>query len=164
MMRPSRHHAGFSYLGLLFLVATMGVVLAATGMIWSTAQQRNKERQLLFIGNQFRMAIATYYEKTPGTVKRYPNNLNDLLKDNRQLATARYLRRIYIDPMTNKPDWGLVQAPDGGIMGVYSLSNEAPLKRSNFRQRDLDFENANSYMKWKFVYEPQSLVTSPRNK
>ncbi|MGZ5780982.1 MAG: type II secretion system protein, partial [Burkholderiaceae bacterium] len=104
-MRTQRD-AGFTYLAVLFLVAIFGILLAATGMIWSTAQKREKERDLLFVGHQFRKAIGEYYERTPGTVKRYPNSFNDLLKDNRQLSTVRYLRRIYKDPLTTQSEWG----------------------------------------------------------
>lgn len=158
MMRKIRFSHGFGYLALLFFVAMLGVGLAAIGVIWSTAQQREKERELLFVGNQFRTAIAAYYLKTPGTVKRYPKNLTDLLKDNRHLDLVRYIRRIYVDPMTNKTEWGTIQASDGGIMGVYSLSKDAPLKQSHFSQKDSAFENADSYMKWRFIFEPQELV------
>ena len=156
-----RRQTGFTYLAVLFLVALMGIVLAAAGSTWSVARQRDKESELLFIGNQFRDAIGSYYEKTPGTVKRYPNSFNDLLKDNRQLATVRHLRRIYADPMTAKTEWGMVRAPDGGIMGIYSLSAEPTIKRNHFRQRDAAFEKAESYAGWRFVYEP--IVNTPSN-
>ena len=99
-MNAARRHDGFTYLALLFAVAAMGTLLAVTGMLWSSAQQRLKERELLFIGNAYRNAIATYYEKAPGTLKRYPQTLEDLLLDKRQLAVVRYLRRSYVDPMT----------------------------------------------------------------
>ena len=35
----------------------MGVALAGTGMVWHTQVRREKERELLFVGNQFRRAI-----------------------------------------------------------------------------------------------------------
>lgn len=155
-MRTFKYSAGFTYLALLFFVAIMGAVMAATGMLWSTAQLREKERDLLFVGNEFRKAIASYYEQTPGTVKRYPHSFDDLLKDNRFLASVRHLRRVYADPMTSTRDWGIVRAPDGGIMGIYSLSNEPTIKRSGFRKRDAVFEKSEHYAEWRFVYEPQS--------
>ncbi|MES2356529.1 MAG: type II secretion system protein [Pseudomonadota bacterium] len=159
-----RKDAGFTYLALLFFVALMGIVLATTGMLWSTAQQREKERDLLFIGNEYRKAIASYYERTPGTVKRYPDNFNDLLKDNRQLTTTRHLRRLYIDPMTSTPQWGAVRAPEGGIRGVYSLSTDAPLKRNGFTQKDETLNGAKNYTEWRFTYEPPIVATSDSNK
>jgi len=153
-MRNERRETGFTYLAVLFFVAIMGVMLAAAGVAWSTAQQRDKERELLFIGNQFRKAIAAYYESSPGSIKQYPNTFNDLLKDNRHLATRRHLRRIYADPMTLKPEWGIIRAPDGGIMGIHSLSTGRPMKSRNFLGRDSAFEGAISYADWRFVYEP----------
>lgn len=149
-----RKDAGFTYLGVLFFVAIMGIVLAGTATTWSVLQQREKEGELLFIGNEFRKAIASYYESTPGTVKRYPGSFQDLLKDNRQLATVRHLRRVYSDPMTSKAEWGTVRAPDGGIMGIYSLSEEMPVKRSGFSFEDRALEGAKRYADWKFVYMP----------
>jgi type II secretory pathway pseudopilin PulG len=153
-----KKQSGFTYMAILFAIAIAGVVLAATGINWSQAAQREKERQLLFVGNQFRQAILLYYEKSPGAVKRYPRTLNDLLKDERQLSTQSYLRKIYLDPMTLKADWGIEVAPDGGVMGVHSLSDVVPLKRANFDYADQSFEGAAKYTDWVFDYSPQTLI------
>lgn len=150
----TRRQSGFTYLALLFIVATLGALLALTGVVWSTAQQRVKERELLFVGNAYRTAIGLYYERAPGALKHYPQTLDALLLDTRQLATTRYLRRLYIDPLTATPQWGVVRAPDGGIMGVYSLADVSTIKRSNFDERDKTFEGAVTYAGWRFVYEP----------
>jgi len=47
-----------------------------------------------------------------------------------------------------------VKAPDGGIMGVYSLSEGKPLKVAGFRFADREFEGAALYSDWKFLYNP----------
>src|SRR5207249_4031136 len=112
---PRTRQQGFTYLAVLFFIAVSGAMLAATGIIWSHERQRQKEEELLWIGNQFRQAIGLYYYRTPGTVKRYPEKLEDLLEDKRYLTTQRYLRQIYRDPMTGESRWGLVSAPAGGI-------------------------------------------------
>jgi type II secretory pathway pseudopilin PulG len=151
-MHRSRSQSGLAYLAFLCLVAILGAVLALAGVIWSTEQQREKERELLFIGHQFRHAIALYYERSPGYVKRYPPDFKDLLRDNRQVAMARYLRRVYRDPMTLAADWGVVRASDGGIMGVYSTSAGRPIKQANFAAADSGFENAGTYAQWRFIY------------
>jgi type II secretory pathway pseudopilin PulG len=52
-----RTQRGFTLLGLLFLLAGMGVAMAALGTMWHTASQRDKERDLLFVGDQYRQAI-----------------------------------------------------------------------------------------------------------
>ncbi len=155
---PLKQQSGFTYLAILFAIAIAGVVLAVTGISWSQTAQREKEQELLFVGNQFRQAIARYYEKTPGTVKRYPRTLNDLLKDERQLGIQRYLRKIYIDPMTRKAEWGTMLAPDGGVMGVYSLSDTSALKSANFDYANRTFEGATKYTDWVFSYEPKNII------
>ena len=146
--------AGFTYVALLFAIAVMGVVLAATSTVWHQASQREKERELLFIGNQFRLAIGNYYLHGPDATKRYPQSLEDLLADPRGLDKKRYLRKIYRDPMTNETRWGVIKSPEGGIMGVYSLSQDKPIKTSNFRLIDKDFEGKIKYREWQFIYSP----------
>lgn len=162
MTNMTKCQSGFSYLGLLFLVAILGSGTAVAGMMWSISQKRDKERELLFRGNEIRNAIASYYKTTPGTIRRYPASLADLLKDNRQLATVRHLRRLYRDPMTVDGEWGLVRSDDGGIRGVYSLSREQALKRKNFRAFDTAFEEARIYVNWVFVHDAQLMKTGKK--
>lgn len=158
---PGKREAGVAYLALLLVVAIMGAGLAAVSGIWQTAQQREKERELLYIGNQFRRAIMQYYEGSPGE-KKYPPRLEDLLGDPRYLGERRYLRQLYRDPMTRKTQWGLVPAPAGGIMGVYSLSAEATIKRENFPPSLKHLSGKATYSEWTFYYEPpQQEVQQP---
>jgi type II secretory pathway pseudopilin PulG len=147
---------GFTFIGLLLIVAIMGVALLAVGEVWSFAQKREKEYALLYVGGQFRQAIRLYYMHTPaaGKLQPYPMSLDDLLKDPRYPSTQRYLRKIYLDPLSNGPEWGLLKYPNGGIYGVYSLSTETPIKRNNFRQIDKGFEGKTKYADWMFVYVP----------
>ncbi|MCI3953246.1 MAG: hypothetical protein K0R53_2745 [Burkholderiales bacterium] len=145
---------GYTYLALLIAVAVIGVGLVAASEVWSQTRQREKEQELLFIGEQFRQAIGAYYERTPGAVKRYPEKLQDLLEDKRYLAKQRYLRKLFVDPITGKADWGVVPAPGGGIMGVYSKSEDRPLKTANFSDENKNFDGARRYAQWRFVYQP----------
>lgn len=156
-----RAQEGFTYVAVLVAVTIVGVILATTGEVWSQSRQREKEQELLFVGDQFRQAIALYYQRTPGAGKRYPERLEDLLEDKRYLTNQRYLRKIFRDPMTGKPDWGLVLAPEGGIMGVHSLAGARPIKQGNFRERDQTFAGANIYSEWRFVYEPPRASATP---
>jgi len=141
---------GFSYVGLLILVAVLGVAMAATGDFWQIASRREKEIQLLFVGDQFRRAIKRYRQQ-PGTARHYPSSLDDLLLDPRFPNPHRYLRRIYVDPITGTADWGLVRGPSGEIYGVYSRSEEQPIKQANFRVADASFEGRTKYSEWQFV-------------
>lgn len=147
----SHRQGGFTYIGLLVLVALMGIVLAAAGEIWHTAQKREKERELLFVGNQFRLALNRFHRHTPGQARRYPMRLEELLEDPRHPGIHRYLRKIYADPMTRGTEWGLIRGPGGEIFGVHSLSEEAPLKKSNFRLADRNFEGKTKYSEWLFI-------------
>lgn len=142
---------GFTYIALLILIAILGVALAADGEVWSEAAKREKEQELLFIGQQFRDAITSYYNHTPAQAPRYPAMLEDLLKDPRYPATRRYLRKIYYDPFTNSTEWGLVKGAKGEIMGVYSTSEDEPLKQGNFSYADRDFEGKTKYSEWVFM-------------
>jgi type II secretory pathway pseudopilin PulG len=142
---------GFTYLTVLFVVAIMGLGLAVTGEVWHTAVARDREAELLYVGNQYRRAIERYYVSGP---KQYPRVLEDLLKDPRKPGTERYLRKLYNDPVTGKSEWGIVKAPDGGIMGVYSGSEDKPWKTSGFSIFNKEFEGAAKYSDWKFLYTP----------
>jgi type II secretory pathway pseudopilin PulG len=150
---------------LLFAVAIAAAGLAGTGIVWHTALQREKEAELLFIGNQIRNAIASYYLRG---ARVYPASLEDLLKDPRFPGTVRHLRKLYRDPITNTTDWGLIAAPGGGIMGVYSKSEAAPLKRAEFDAPNRGLEDRAkqlgdklAYKDWQFVYVGAPIVRGP---
>ena len=162
-MSSGRRESGFTYIALMIAVAVIGAGLAATGALWSQAAQREKERELLFVGDQFRQAIARYYQRTPGAAKRYPAKLEDLLLDRRYPSIERHLRRIYVDPMTGRSEWGLIEAPEGGIMGVRSLSEEVAIKTGNFRPVDKELEGKTRYSEWKFQYAPALQVMPKKN-
>ncbi|MDH4284619.1 MAG: type II secretion system GspH family protein [Gallionellaceae bacterium] len=150
-MRRIRHENGFTYLVLMALVAGMGIALAAAGEVWHMTLKREKEQELLFVGDQFRRALNLYRQHTPGNSRRYPMSLEELLKDNRSPGIVRYLRKIYPDPITGNMQWGLVKGPSGEIYGVHSLSEEEPLRKSAFSLADLKFEGRTKYSEWVFM-------------
>ena len=155
-MRARQH--GFAYLTILFIVAIMTAGLAVVGQVWQTTAVREREAELLHIGNEYRKGIERYY--LTGTARQYPKNLSDLIKDPRQAGTVRHLRRLYPDPITGGTEWGLVKAPDGGFAGVYSLSEESPLKTGGFLVRDATFEGKTKYSDWQFIYAPTAASTA----
>jgi len=153
-MKPGRRQTGFTYVIALFLVATLSVIsLHAVERTW-TNERRDKEAQLLYVGQAYRQAILTYYENSPGTAKAYPPDLQSLLQDSRTTTLQRPLRRLYRDPMTASLDWGTVPGPDGGVMGVYSKSTQQPIKTNGFPDALAGFIGATSYQQWQFTYQP----------
>jgi type II secretory pathway pseudopilin PulG len=156
-----KRNLGFTYLTALFALAILMGGLALVGEMWETSAAREREAQLLFVGNEYRKAIGLYYNSTPGAAKRYPGALEDLIKDPRLPQTQRYLRRLYADPLGGS-EWGLVRADDGGIAGVYSQSDAAPVKVAGFRVRDAMFEGAVKYSDWRFIYAPAGAGTAKK--
>jgi type II secretory pathway pseudopilin PulG len=153
-----RRHAGFTYMTALFIVAILAGGLALTGEVWHTAAMREKEAELLHVGHQYRKAIERYY--LSGPQRQYPRAIEDLIKDPRRPTAERYLRKLHPDPITGK-EWGLVKAPDGGILGVHSVSEETPFKSAGFKLRDRAFEGTQKYSDWKFVYQPAAAKPAP---
>jgi len=146
--------SGFTLLGLLFMIAIMGISLAAAGTLWHTASQRQKEQELLYAGDQFRRAIESFWNMPlpEGTPRRLPKNFDELIEDPRFSHTVRHLRRIYPDPITRSVEWGVVKGPDGGIAGVYSLSEGKPFKKANFPLPYQAFDGQAGYSDWKFIF------------
>ena len=142
--------AGFTYIGLLLLIAITGFGLSVAGISWRYQVRSEKEQELLFVGEQFRSAINSYYASTPDAKKVYPLSLKDLLLDNRVPNIKRHLRKIYPDPITGKAEWGLLKQ-QGRIVGVYSLSTLAPFKHKGFNVADGEFVDAKSYKDWMFA-------------
>ncbi|MFL6566933.1 MAG: hypothetical protein ACJ8G5_18500, partial [Burkholderiales bacterium] len=158
--RASLRQAGITYLTVMFIVAILLGGLAIVGETWETSARREKEAELLFIGNQYRRAIGLYYLATPGPNKMYPRQIEDLLKDPRQPGTTRHLRKLFPDPMTGK-EFLVIKGADGGVQGVASASDVAPLKVAGFRVRDAIFEGAQKYSEWKFIHTPPPAAVAP---
>ncbi len=161
---PAAPQRGFTYIGLLIAVAIIGAALATAGTVWHTAQQRERERELLFVGDQIRQAIGHYYNASGGPAKQFPQSLDDLLRDPRQPGVVRYLRKLYYDPITGTTDWGLVKDAGDRIMGVFSLSEKQPIKQANFSTADEEFEGKEKYSEWTFAYRPKFASVKPVNK
>lgn len=147
-----RRQQGFTYIGILIAVIIIGLMMTTVGRVWATTERREKEAQLLWVGHQYRAAIAAYFANG----HQYPLSLQLLLADDRSPVAKRYLRRLYPDPMTGQADWTLIYASDGvGIMGVASTSQLQPLKRKGFDALDGAFEDKECYCDWQFEYVPR---------
>ena len=164
----SRARPGFTYVGLLIAIVFFGLGSVGAARVLASSERAEREAELLFVGNQFRQAIGSYYSTSPGA-PRYPERLEDLLLDPRLPAIRRHLRKIHIDPITGKAEWGLIKAAEGGIMGVHSLSEREPMKRANFDFADQGFSEAAksaadrpySYRDWQFLFLPATRTSVP---
>lgn len=144
---------GFAYVWALMLVLIMGIYLAQVGDAWQNRIQRNKEEELLRVGNEIRLAIKQYSEQGTAGNAQYPKNIKDLVQDPRVPFPRHYLRKAYKDPMTGD-DWSYIGGPGGGFMGVQSKSTAKPLKTDNFDTEYTSFKEAKSYQDWRFAHWP----------
>lgn len=127
---------------LLGSILIIGIAMGGVAELWSAQVKREKEAELLFRLGEFRRGILRFRADH----NRFPKELKDLLLDNSQLRTRRYVRQIYTDPMTGKADWQLKIQIDrtgttSGIEDVHSKSERKPL-------RTLPGLNAGTYKDW----------------
>ena len=151
MMAPTSQR-GFTYLGLMILVTTIGMVGAAGLKMGSLFQRAAQEEELLEIGAQFSEALRSYAAATPPGKPQQPPTLQDLLRDPRFPNVRRHLRKIFVDPVTGRQEWGVSYLGENvGVVAVYSLSDRKPLKIANFDLRFTGLENRERISDWKFV-------------
>ncbi len=151
---------GFTYIWLLLFIAFSGIGLSVAGMSWQYQVRAEKEKQLLFVGAEFRNAINSYYSTMPDTVKSCLTSLNDLLIDKRKPGIKRHLRKIYLDPMTGKADWNFV-TQQGCIVGIFSRSTLTPYKKKGFNLADAQLAGAKNYKEWVFSISISNNLKSP---
>jgi type II secretory pathway pseudopilin PulG len=155
--------AGFTYLGLIIFVTIIGLVGAATLKIGALLQRAAAEEELLDIGAAFSAALDSYAAATPHGASPYPPSLKELLKDPRVPGVRRHLRKIFVDPLTGKAEWGVVYLGDGttGVVAVHSLSTAKPLKVANFDSRFAGLDNADTISAWRFKARDPALGQAP---
>jgi len=177
MTHTFRSQRGFTYIAAMVTVIILGIVLGSASTYWSTRMKRERETELLFRGIQYRDAIRAWYGYDPVTATTNPailarrglqqplplRELKDLLKDPNSTSGARYLRKLYPDPVksfeTGKPeDFDVVRGANQEIIGVKSKSEAKPLKQANFDDdprtglEPSDFEGKEKYSDWQFIY------------
>jgi type II secretory pathway pseudopilin PulG len=155
---PCPAPGGFTYIALLAAIVIIGITLGSTGKYWHNVSVRDKEEELLFRGDQYRIAIERYFYGRPG-MNQYPPSIEELLKDSRSAAGKRYLRQKYKDPITGE-DFVEIRDQSKRIIGVCSSSEKEPLKKSNFPEKYKDFEQKSKYNDWKFQVTTTALPGS----
>jgi hypothetical protein len=125
-------------LGIAFLFGTSGFQT-----YWG------KERRLIAAAGEIVTALKTYRDASPGTAKEFPLELADLMRDPRMLADKGYLTALPVDPIAQKQEWGVVRNKNNQVIGVHSLSKEAP----TFLAKLLSIRGGEKYSDWKFLAE-----------
>lgn len=144
----SRAQAGFTFVATLVLVAVVSFGLAVLGPLWSQHAKREREAELVRIGHVYAQAIESYRNASPGSDRQYPASLEALLLDIRFVGIRRHLRKAYVDPMTGGQPWGLVRDQTGRIIGVFSQSNDEPIRQS---AQAASGQRPGRYADWKFI-------------
>lgn len=118
----SSHEAerGYVLLGIAVGLVILGIFMGAAVPVWQHVMQREKEKELIWRGNQYVQAIQRYQRKFPGA---FPPNIEILVQQ-------KFLRKAYKDPMTEDGEWRVLrqlspevqqqlgpQAPQGGPAG-----------------------------------------------
>jgi type II secretory pathway pseudopilin PulG len=164
--RPLRHDGcrparGLVLLALLIMLVLVGVGALGAAEVWATSVKREREAELLFIGDQYRRAILSYWKMSPGR-RAYPPSIEVLLTDDRFPSPVHHLRRVYRDPMTDTGEFEPIKQGNA-LIGIHSVSIDAPIKHANFAQPYKQFESAESYAQWQFVFLPPGtqLIANP---
>jgi hypothetical protein len=118
IMRARRNQGGYALLLVVFLTALLVVGTMSIGLRILTEGKREKEKEMIWRGQQYTRGIKLYYRK----LGRFPNSLDDLTKP--KVGNIRFMRQAYKDPM-NKEDgaWRLIYVgPAGNLIGSLNPS------------------------------------------
>jgi general secretion pathway protein G len=152
-----RSSSGYSFIELVIATAVMMVLASAALPLARVSMKREKETELRRSLREIRLAIDDYKRwadagriSTMGSsidAENYPPSLEVLVEGVRYTNDAtdrrrKFLRRIPIDPMTGRPDWGLRAYTDdadattwggGSVFDVYSKSTGTALDGTKYR-------------------------------
>jgi hypothetical protein len=113
--RPIRRgsQGGYAILLVLFFVTLMLLATISIAPNILTEARRQKEKEMIWRGNQYARGVKMYYRKTG----KFPTSMDDLIKP--KLGSVRFMRQAYKDPMNVKDgDWRLIYvSPTGQLIG-----------------------------------------------
>src|SRR2546429_218702 len=110
---------GYLLLTVLVMIFLMLLALSVAAPKVAKEIQRDKEREAMQRGLQYRRAIQLYYKKFGA----YPTDIKQLEKTNE----IRFLRKRYTDPITGKDDWRLIHMGEAKVppMGFFGQPLQA---------------------------------------
>ena len=152
--RLTRSEAGFTFIAVLIMVVVMGIMLGAIGQSVSVVMKREREKELIFRGLQYRDAIERWSKKGV-PLKDLKDLVEPTVSSNASASKDRFLRKLFTDPITGG-EWKVLPTPPDpvqGIWGVASKSSEEPFKQGDFPEVIKDFKGKTKYSDWEFVYK-----------
>ncbi len=149
LARESGSEAGLTLIELIVTVAILAILASAAIPLARFRAQRERERELRYDLWQMRDAIDRYKDAADKNLfqvkldsQGYPPDLDTLVKgEDVQGKKLKFLRRIPVDPMTGKADWGMRSMQDdsnsdswGGqnVFDVYSKSTGTGLDGTKY--------------------------------
>jgi hypothetical protein len=113
LSRRRNRQGGYAILLVLFLMTLLILASVAVAPNLKTQAQREREKEMIWRGKQYIRGVKLYYRKTG----KFPTSLDDLTKP--KLASIRFMRQAYKDPMNNKDgEWRLIYVgPAGQLIG-----------------------------------------------
>jgi type II secretory pathway pseudopilin PulG len=129
--RTTSSERGFTLAGLIVILTVIAIFAAYTvPRRWSTAIQRDRERQTIFIMKQYAYAIREWQRAHGGL----PVSL-DQLKEARSPRLIRGPQAEWVDPLTGKVDWILIP-PQTGQVGASFVPGSDPSRNPNPQNRN----------------------------
>ena len=113
-MSRSIKSRGFTLIELLVVLAAMGLLLSIAAPRYYEHVDRARETVL----KQNLMGMREAIDKFYADHARYPKDLNELV-------TARYLREVPLDPLTDRVDTWVLMKPQGQLEGVADVRSGA---------------------------------------
>jgi type II secretory pathway pseudopilin PulG len=157
-IRPPQR--GFMLIGMLIVLSLAALAAVQGGQHLSDKRQRDSEEDLLYVGEQYRQAIESYWRQSPNGVRSLPARLDDLVLDPRFPQPRRHLRKLYADPIAPEVAWGVIKLGNA-VVGVYSQAEGVPFRQAGFSAVQAGFDNAQHYADWRFVFTVPANAPTP---
>jgi len=113
-----RAQSGFTLAGVIVIMTIMMIVVAYTvPRMWSTVMKRERERQTIYVMQQYAKAIMEFQKKN----QTYPTSPQQL-KDARMPRMIRGVKGEYIDPLTGEVDWLVIPQAAGASLPAHNMA------------------------------------------
>jgi type II secretory pathway pseudopilin PulG len=117
--KAGKGQSGFTLAGVIVIMTIMMIVVAYTvPRMWSTAMKRERERQTIYVMQQYAKAIAEFRTKN----QTFPTSPQQL-KDARMPRMIRGVKGEYIDPLTGEVDWLVIPQAAAASLPVHNPAN-----------------------------------------